>query len=178
LLFTVPTGLIRILNRDLTASGIPKIDERGYSVDVHALRHSFGTLLSTSGVAPRVAQAAMRHSDLRLTMNVYTDPKLLDIHGALNSLPSLDSAIELNQEKATGTNDNKPSIMFPNMSPETCPILSKRDNPEQNREANKDTLNKQKRRENMCSPGVSLVGDIGLEPTTSTMSTWRSSQLS
>ena len=83
LLFSVPNGLVRILNRDLAAAGIPKVDERGYSVDVHALRHSFGTLLSTSGVAPRVAQRAMRHSTLDLTMNVYTDPRLLDVHGAL-----------------------------------------------------------------------------------------------
>lgn len=43
----------------------------------------------------------MRHSDLRLTMNVYTDPKLLDIHGALDSLPSLDRPIVI--EQMTGT---------------------------------------------------------------------------
>jgi len=32
----------------------------------------FGTLLR---VAPRTTQAAMRHSSIDLTMNVYTDPK-------------------------------------------------------------------------------------------------------
>ena len=42
------------------------------------------------GVSPRTAQAAMRHSNIDLTMNVYTDPKLLDVQGALDSLPSLD----------------------------------------------------------------------------------------
>jgi hypothetical protein len=31
----------------------------------------------------------MRHSDINLTMNVYTDPKLLDIQGAINALPDL-----------------------------------------------------------------------------------------
>ncbi|MCX7393177.1 MAG: tyrosine-type recombinase/integrase [Planctomycetales bacterium] len=66
-----------------------KADERGRTVDVHALRHTFGTLLSKSGVAPRTAQAAMRHGTIDLTMNVYTDPKLLDVQGALDSLPSL-----------------------------------------------------------------------------------------
>jgi hypothetical protein len=40
-------------------------------------------------VAPRTAQAAMRHSSLDLTMNVYTDPTLLDVAGALSSLPDL-----------------------------------------------------------------------------------------
>jgi hypothetical protein len=43
LLFDVPTGLVRILDRDLAAAGIPKKDERGRTVDVHAMRHSFGT---------------------------------------------------------------------------------------------------------------------------------------
>jgi integrase len=51
-------------------------------VDVHALRHTFGTHLSKNGVPPRTAQAAMRHSSLDLTMNVYTDPSLLDVPGA------------------------------------------------------------------------------------------------
>ena len=88
-LFNVPTGLLRILNRDLEAAGIPKRDERGRTIDVHALRTTFGTLLSKGGVAPRTAQAAMRHSDISLTMGVYTDPKLLDVHGAMDVLPNL-----------------------------------------------------------------------------------------
>ena len=70
-------GLVRILDRDLVAAGIArrvkvdgkwkidKRDERGRTVDVHALRHTFGTLLSKGGVAPRTAQAAMRHSNDR-----------------------------------------------------------------------------------------------------------------
>ncbi len=88
-LFTVPAGLVRILDRDLVAAGIPKRDERGRSIDVHALRHSFGTLLSKGGVTPRTAQAAMRHSDIALIMTTYTDPKLLDVQGALDALSSL-----------------------------------------------------------------------------------------
>jgi integrase/DNA-directed RNA polymerase specialized sigma24 family protein len=80
-LFTVPAGLVRILDRDLRLAGIPKRDERGRTIDVHALRHTFGTLLSKGGVTPRTAQAAMRHSTINLTMNVYTDPKLLDVAG-------------------------------------------------------------------------------------------------
>lgn len=31
----------------------------------------------------------MRHSTIDLTMNVYTDPRLRDIHGALDVLPAL-----------------------------------------------------------------------------------------
>ncbi len=80
---------------------------RGRTVDVHALRHSFGTLLSTSGIAPRIAQRAMRHSKIDLTMNTYTDPQLLDVHAAMNSLPSLDSTESPEQQKATGTDDSQ-----------------------------------------------------------------------
>mgnify|MGYP002790571039 FL=1 len=42
-----------------------------------------------AGVPLRTAQAAMRHSDPSLTANVYTDPKLLDVAGAVASLPDL-----------------------------------------------------------------------------------------
>ena len=73
-LFTVPKGFVKIFDRDLAAAGIPKRDERGRTVDLHALRHTFGTHLSKNGVPPRTAQAAMRHSSLDLTTNVYTDP--------------------------------------------------------------------------------------------------------
>ncbi len=68
---------------------MPKRDDRGRTLDVHALRTTFGTLLSKGGVAPRTAQAAMRHADIKLTMGVYTDPKLLDVRGALDALPLL-----------------------------------------------------------------------------------------
>ncbi len=97
----VPAGLVRILDRDLQAAGIDKRDERGRTIDVHALRHSFGTLLSKGGVMPRTAQAAMRHSKIDLTMNVYTDPKLLDVYGALDSLPSLDWKSSPSTERQT-----------------------------------------------------------------------------
>lgn len=88
-LFDVPDSLVGIFSRDLAAAGIAKADELGRTVDVHALRHTFGTHLSKAGVPPRVAQAAMRHSSIHLTMNIYTDPTLLDVGGAINALPDL-----------------------------------------------------------------------------------------
>jgi hypothetical protein len=115
---------VRILDRDLVAAGIArwakdergrsyidKRDERGRTVDVHALRTTFGTHLSKSGVAPRTAQAAMRHSDIKLTMGVYTDPKLLDVAGALEgALPSLplDGEPQAQKQRATGTAGAEP----------------------------------------------------------------------
>jgi len=104
-LFDVPAGLIRIFDRDAEAAGIAKRDDRGRVVDVHSLRHTFGSLLSRGGVAPRTAQAAMRHSKLDLTMSVYTDPRLLDVAGAMDVLPSLplDDSPQRERAKATGT---------------------------------------------------------------------------
>ena len=135
-LFTIPAGLVRILDRDLVAAGIArrvevspgkwkidKSDERGRTVDVHALRHTFGTLLSKGGVAPRTAQAAMRHSTIDLTMNVYTDPKLLDVAGAMESLPALPLGdgrqTAANVLSATGTDDLTPSPLAPTLAPTT-----------------------------------------------------------
>ena len=85
---------------------------------MHALRHSFGTLLSKGGVAPRTAQAAMRHSSIDLTMNVYTDPQLLDVAGAVESLPDLplEAGDKTGQEKATGT-DRPAAPLAPTLAP-------------------------------------------------------------
>lgn len=126
--FNVPRDLRKILDRDLKAAGIPKRDERGRTIDVHALRHTFGTWLSKGGVAPRTAQAAMRHASLEMTMNVYTDPKLLDIAGALDALPAL--PIYGNQQQAevkTGTDAGtaridkhlQPNSLAPLLAPTT-----------------------------------------------------------
>ncbi len=72
-----------------SAAGILKRDERNRVVDVHALRVTFGTHLCAAGVPLRTAQAAMRHSQPELTANIYTDPKLLDLAGAIDRLPAL-----------------------------------------------------------------------------------------
>ena len=131
-LFRVPTGLLRILDRDLKAAGIAKTDERGRTLDVHALRTTFATLLSKGGVAPRTAQAAMRHSDIRLTMQIYTDPKLLDVRGALDALPALplESERERQSIAATGTNgkdrDLRQSPLAPTLAPTQGKLVQKR----------------------------------------------------
>ena len=77
------------------------------TVDVHALRHTFGTRLSVHDVSPRIAQAAMRHSTIDLTMNTYTDLRLLDVAGAVNSVPDipLDAPPSTDRQTATGTDD-------------------------------------------------------------------------
>jgi integrase len=115
--FAIPDGLVRIFSRDLKLAGIAKRDERGRTLDVHALRMTFGTLLGKGGVPLRTTQAAMRHSDPKLTANVYTDPKLLDVRGALDALPSLPlrggPTVERERTRATGTDAFSPGAVAP-----------------------------------------------------------------
>jgi integrase/recombinase XerC len=94
-----------MLRIDLEAAGIPFADTEGRVCDFHALRHSYITLLQRSGVHPKVAQELARHSDIRLTMNVYTHAHLHDLAGAVEGLPSLLPSGPTTQGalKATGT---------------------------------------------------------------------------
>jgi integrase/recombinase XerD len=60
----------------------------GLFADFHANRHTFITNLSKANVAPKVAQTMARHSDIRLTMNIYTHSDLEDKVDAVAKLPS------------------------------------------------------------------------------------------
>jgi hypothetical protein len=65
----------------------------------------------------------MRHSDPSLTANVYTDPRLLDVAGAMDALPLLPlyTTPQDQQQKATGTYDAGP--LAPTLAPnsdESC----------------------------------------------------------
>jgi integrase len=129
-LFHVPTQLVKALDRDLAAAGIAKVDDRGRTIDIHALRHTFGSLLSRGGVAPRTAQAAMRHSDIALTMNTYVDPRLLDVAGAMDALPALpipDHCVGTRREpmQATGT-EAAASFVAPAVAPARYILSQKR----------------------------------------------------
>jgi len=87
LVFAVPS--IESYREDLKRAGIPYEDGRRGRADFHALRKTFGTLMQLSGVTPRTAQELMRHSDIKLTMQVYTDANLLPTAAAIRSLPSV-----------------------------------------------------------------------------------------
>ena len=49
---SITNQLIKVFDLDLAAASIKKRDDRGHTVDVHALRYTFGSLLSAGGVAP------------------------------------------------------------------------------------------------------------------------------
>ena len=193
-LFTVPVGLVRILDPDLLAAGIDKRDERGRTLDVHTLRHSFGTLLSKGGVAPRTAQAAMGHSSIDLTMNVYTVPRLLDVYGALISLPSfnLDASPSTEREtmRATGTDDTigfsgatAKSFVAPNVGERgqivSFAVISSNVDDERTTQSASDeniTMPSEKALPAVSANKASRIGMTGFEPATSWSQTRRSSQ--
>jgi integrase len=186
--FNVPDKLCKILSRDLLLAGIPKRDERGRTLDVHALRHTFGTLMSKGGVAPRTAQAAMRHSKIDLTMSVYTDPKLLDVRGALDVLPEL--PLEGRQEAARASGTEGPAdasllalarALAPTLAPtpdnlvqaETIPVLFSGNSGEaagKERLAVSSFAGKGKHPLAIPVSGCQQVGATGLEPVTPSVS--------
>jgi integrase len=84
--FDVPT--IKVFKSDLRRAGISYKDSRGNRRDFHSLRKMFNTLLQVQGTAPRIAQELMRHSDIKLTMGVYTDARMLPKHEEVNRLPN------------------------------------------------------------------------------------------
>jgi site-specific recombinase XerD len=59
----------------------------GRYADFHSCRHLFITSLERAGIRPKVAQTLARHSDIRLTLNVYTHAELADQTAAIGILP-------------------------------------------------------------------------------------------
>ena len=66
---------------------------------------TLGSMLAESGVAPRTAMELMRHTDLRLTMGAYVDPRILDTSGAVEQLPDMAGATQKAAAVRTGTYD-------------------------------------------------------------------------
>jgi len=83
----LPRG--RAFRDDLEAAGIEWKDDLGRTVDLHALRKTFITNMVLAGVAPRMAKEAARHSDQRLTDEVYTDVARLPVDDIVTKLPRL-----------------------------------------------------------------------------------------
>ncbi len=85
-IFNVPS--MDVYKSDLNRAGIMYKDAHGNRRDFHAMRKLFNTLLQLQGTVPRLAQELMRHSDIKLTMGVYTDTRMLPKHAAVNTLPN------------------------------------------------------------------------------------------
>jgi integrase len=59
----------------------------GLFADFHSCRHLFITSLERAGIRPKVAQTLARHSDIRLTLGVYTHVDRQDQAAAIAALP-------------------------------------------------------------------------------------------
>ncbi len=70
----------------MEAAGLDPDGDAG-KLDFHALRTTLCTMMANTGVNVRQAMEVMRHTDIRLTTKTYTDPKLIDTHAGVSSLP-------------------------------------------------------------------------------------------
>ncbi|MBN2711530.1 MAG: tyrosine-type recombinase/integrase [Planctomycetes bacterium] len=92
-----------MLRQDMKAADIAwQENDQGEIVDFHSLWHTFGTMLAKSGIHPKACQDLMRHSDINLTMGLYTHTMLDDRSKAINSLPDFSGSV---RELKTGTAD-------------------------------------------------------------------------
>lgn len=82
-----------MLKADLITAKVPYRDERGRVFDFHSTRVQFVMSLARAKVHPRVAQQLARHSDINLTMKVYTQLDLDDLGAAVEQLPALSRAV-------------------------------------------------------------------------------------
>jgi integrase len=71
----------------------------GLFADFHSFRHLFITSLERAGIKPRMAQTLARHSDIRLTLGVYTHVELHDQSAAIESLPGPPEAEKKDDEE-------------------------------------------------------------------------------
>jgi integrase len=94
---------IETVRKDMEQAGIPLRDDLGRRVDFHSLRMTFGTTLLASGVHPIVVKELMRHSDLKLTTNLYNDSSQLPLAQGVAILPSIAGKFEPERRAPTHT---------------------------------------------------------------------------
>lgn len=79
LVFAKGIPRINVYRGDLAATGIDYQDAQGRVADFHALRTTFGTLLTLASHSQRTVMELMRHSDMKLTAKTYTDASMLPV---------------------------------------------------------------------------------------------------
>ena len=160
----------RMMKRDLERAGLPYQDEDGLFADFHANRHTFISNLGKAGVQPKVAQSLARHSDINLTMNVYTHVGLGDQAFAVEALPAPPGFDSETKEagdaalQATGTLgptevEHVPRHVPPDDAP--CLLLAQKP-PLESGEATETSAKKKPlsgRDDTVCHPMVAVGGD-------------------
>jgi len=99
-----------MIRADCEAAGIDCENNGQGKIDFHSLRHTTGSLLAASGVHPKIAQSIMKHSDINLTMSIYTHTLTGQESQAIANLPDLSAPSSQKQQAvATGTDNALPS---------------------------------------------------------------------
>jgi integrase len=94
---------VQVRHRPYFYSALHKL---GRVFDFHALRGQCATLLARRRVHPKIAQVILRHSDVNLTLNLYTRTDQAQKASAVTDLSALLSAGETGvPEPKTGTDD-------------------------------------------------------------------------
>lgn len=77
---------MRIFKRILVRADIPRVDSEGRKLDIHALRHTFGSRMARSGAGLVHVQRLLGHSDPKLTAQVYTHLDVEDLRSAIEGV--------------------------------------------------------------------------------------------
>jgi integrase len=88
-LFPIRDKQINLMIRGALAEAVIPFQVDGRVVDFHALQVTFVSHLALAGVPLATAQKLARHSDPRLTANVYTHLGLADLALAVENLPAI-----------------------------------------------------------------------------------------
>ena len=125
-LLAVPTHTARSLDIDLERAGIEKSTDEG-TVDFHALRVTYTTLVIESGANVKEAQTMLRHASPDMTMNVYARtrqdslPRLAESIGeTLGSQSKCAKSVQRATpgEKDSTVNPNEASALPPSPQPD------------------------------------------------------------
>jgi len=115
LVFTGGIPRMEVYRRDLAAAGIDYQDAQGRFADFHALRTTFGTLLTVASHSQRTVMELMRHSDMKLTAKTYTDAGMLPVSETVNLLPDFSVGQEPSQiaSQTAGFSSPDESLLVP-----------------------------------------------------------------
>jgi len=87
LVVVIPKNFLKTFYDDLDAADIEREDSAKRVLDLHALRHTYGSRLVAAGVDIKTVQTLMRHSTPTLTLGIYVHSDKKRMRDAVASLP-------------------------------------------------------------------------------------------
>jgi len=105
--FGLSVNTAELIRDDLTAAGIKLIDKDGNKICFHSLRNSYISWLANSQTPAKVIQKLARHSDPKLTFNVYARVLPESEQKAISFLPDFGNIFGENSLCASLCKDGK-----------------------------------------------------------------------